>query len=137
MKHLAAHYMNKYPSAVVMFDENKLDVLSSDGLKVALRVNGQGMIVDLGEECGASDKHDIGPIPKDARVYKLYADGSLKMSEEAKERKASAKKLAVDGKILSIEEYKKMGYKFSDKGEVIGLPEKAEAAPVETVVPAE
>lgn len=126
MKHLAAHYMNKYPSAVVMFDEKKLDVLGSDGLKVALRTNGHGMIVDCGDECGASDKHDVGPIPKDARVFKLYPDGSLKMSEEGADRKASAKKLAIEGKILSIEEYKKLGYKFSDKGEVIGLPAQAE-----------
>lgn len=126
MKHLAAHYMNKYPSAVVIFDENKLDVLGDGGLKVALRVNGQGLIVDSGAECGASDKHDISPIPKDARAYKLYADGSLKLSEEGAERKKAAKELAVDGKILSIAEYQKMGFKFSDKGEVIGKPEKSE-----------
>lgn len=130
MKHLAAHYMNKYPSSVVMFDEKKLDVLGDGGLKIALRTNGNGMIVDSGDECGASDKHDIGPIPKDARVYKLYADGSLKKSEEANVRVAASKSLAVDGKILSIEEYKKLGYKFNDKGEIIGLPVKAEVAPI-------
>ena len=123
MKHFAVHYMNKYPGATVMHNENQLDVLSSQGCHVSLRRNGNGMIIDAGADCGAIDKHDVSPIPKDARVFKLYDDGSVKPSEEAPERKASAKKLAVEGKILSIEEYKKLGYKFSEKGEVIVWPQ--------------
>lgn len=126
MKHFAVHYMNKYPNAVVFFDENKLDVLGDGGLKVALRRNGNGMIVDAGLECGASDKHDVSPIPKDARVYKLYADGSIKKSEESEERKAASLKLVSSGKILSIKEYSALGYKFSDKGEVQNWPQPAQ-----------
>ena len=126
MKHFAVHYMNKYPGAIVTHSENQLDVLSSEGLLVALRRNGHGMIIDAGAECGASDKHDVSPIPKDARVFKLYADGSVKKSEEAAERLVSAKKLAVDGKILSISEYQAKGYKFSDKGEVTSSPAQSE-----------
>lgn len=119
MKSEAVHYMNKYPKAVVIYDENKLDVLA-DGLKVALRRDGHGKIVDVSAEMGAQDKHDMSPIPKNARVFKLYDSGKIAKAEEAEERMISRKQILVEDKVLSIAEYraKKDLYEVSAEGEV-------------------
>lgn len=122
MKHLVVHYKNKYPDCHVDHSDDKLDVHGAEGLLVSLRRDGSGMIVDKSAENGASDKHDLSPIPKDARVHKLYESGKMGLSEESEKRKLAVKKLHVDGKILSINEYKTLGYEFNDKGEVKEWP---------------
>ncbi|MFN3453528.1 MAG: hypothetical protein ACK41T_01110 [Pseudobdellovibrio sp.] len=133
MKHLVVHYKNKYPGCHVDYSEDKLDVHGGDGMLVSLRKNGYGLIVDMSSENGAVDKHDLNPIPKNARVFKLYEDGRIGKSEEAEEREKAIKSIHVNGKILSIAEYKaqKDLYDVSDKGEVT---KKVKAQPVQEPV---
>jgi hypothetical protein len=120
MKSYLAHYRNKYPGGNVLASENAVDVYDLNGnYRVALRKDGQGQWRDVGHELGASDQHDLSPIPKNARVHKLYPDGRVGLSEEASERKSDAKKLTVDGKVLSVEQYTKKGIEFDGKQNAI------------------
>lgn len=120
MKSLALHYQNKYPDGHVNHTESSLDAYDNAGaLVVSLRRDGHGKIVDQSKENGALDSHDMCPIPKNARVHKLCGlTGHMKLDEKAAERKAAALKLAVDGKVLSIKEYKEKGYLVSEDGSV-------------------
>lgn len=122
MKSYVAHYKNKYPGAKIEFSESHLDVTDADGvLRVALRIGGGGVLLDKGEELGATDKHDLSPIPKNARVHKLFADGRLGVDDLASERRVAAKVLAEahGGKVPSILELKKAGADFDEKENVI------------------
>lgn len=133
MKSLLVHYKNKYPNGRVEISEDKLDAFCSDGVhRVALRRGGDGVIRDFGKELGAIDKHDLSPIPKNARVFKLYADGTVNLAEEAQERFGVAEEIQYQNKILSINEYKKAGLKFDDKENII-LPEPPAAQPAPVV----
>lgn len=115
-----AHYKNKYPGGKVEFSEDKLDVFNEDGDHcVALRRRGDGSVADCSEEYGCLDRHDLSPIPKNSRVFKLYIDGKVAPSEEAAERKKASAELLVGGKILSSEEYAKHGVEFDFKGNAI------------------
>jgi hypothetical protein len=119
MKSLLVHYKNKYPKGHVVASEHTLDAYDCYGNhRVALRKGGNGQLMDVGAEVGAIDKHDLAPIPKNCRVFKCYQDGTVKPSEEASERLAVASQVAVEGVVLSIEEYKKMGAKVDAQGNV-------------------
>lgn len=117
MKPYVVHLKNKYPNGKVESSENHVDAYDANGdLRVSVRKNGAGAIVDAAGETGALDPFCLEPIPKNARVFKLHADGRVGLSEEAESRKASAKSLAVNGKVLSIEEYKAKGYVIDAQG---------------------
>lgn len=104
MKSYIVHYRNKYPGCAVSYSESSIQVIGSEGLLVALAKNGAGQWVDVGEELGALHKHDLSPIPKDARAFKLYADGKIKLAEEGKERLEARKKyIEKYGHVPSIE----------------------------------
>lgn len=125
MKSYAVHYKNKYPAAKVAFTETSLDVTSADGeLLVALRIGGGGALLDKGEELGARDRHDLAPIPKNARVHKLFACGKIGKDEHAEAREKCSKAMAVDGKVWSIEEYKAKKIKFDGDSIVFGDSEQ-------------
>lgn len=109
MKSLVVHYRNKYPKGRVEASEAHLSVYDSKGeLRVAMQKDGHGRLICVSEEMGALDRHDLSPIPKDARVYKLHnregQQPAIGLSEEAEERKAKRDEyLDADGeKILSM-----------------------------------
>lgn len=129
MKSFAVHYKNVYPGGRVDFTEDRLDAYDADGIhRVALRRGGNGQIIDTSAEVGAFDSHDLAPIPKNARVHKLYADGKIGYSEEYKERWENAKQLRVGGKVLSIKAYESNGVLF----DAAGNAEIRKPAPVES-----
>ncbi|MBX2986484.1 MAG: hypothetical protein KF802_01175 [Bdellovibrionaceae bacterium] len=120
MKAIAVHLKNKYPGGKVESSENHIDAYDAAGdLRVSVRKNGAGQRVDAQHETGALDQLCLSPIPKNARVYKLFADGRVGLSEEAAERKIAAGQLAVAGKVLSLEDYKKAGANIDEAGNVI------------------
>ncbi len=120
MKSYAVHYKNKYPKGRVEFTEDKLDAYCSRGIhRVALRKDGGGAIVDKSKELGALDKHDLSPIPKNTRVFKLNADGSIGLDEQCQERAQVSSVAADQGKILSIDEYAKKGHAVDEKGSLV------------------
>lgn len=122
MKPQLVHLKNQFPGSTFSSSENHVDVTDIDGnLRVSLRKNGAGQIYDAKDETGALEAFSLDPIPKNARVYKLYADGRVGLSEEAAERKLVAKKIAKAGKVLSIAEYKKAGVSLDAAGNVIEL----------------
>lgn len=95
MKSWIAHYRNKYPKGSVRSSESAIDVYDAEGgHRVALRKNGANQMVDASEELGCIDRHDLSPIPKDARVHKLYPSGMIGLSEEHEERSKIAEELA-------------------------------------------
>jgi hypothetical protein len=120
MKAYAAHYGNKHPGGTVEYDDSKLTAFDHKGRKrVHLVLGGNGDIVDRSKEVGALDSHCLSPIPKNSRAMKLYKDGTIGESEEHAERLALAKAIAVDGKVLSIDEYKKMPELFQVDGDIV------------------
>ena len=124
---MIVHFMNKYPGGRVQSSESSMDVFSQDGQHLlALRKNGAGQWVDESETLGASERFDLSPIPRDARVYKV-ADGKIKRDEKADEREAAREKFKSGVKILSIEELEKMGHRFDQKGDSVGEAPKARA----------
>jgi len=104
MKSWVVHYKNKYPGGQVQASESALDVYDANGDHcVALRKDGSGQFVDKSEEYGAKHAHDLAPIPKDARVFKMV-DGKIVPDEKAAERKELAKAYVSDGKVQSCKE---------------------------------
>lgn len=130
MKSYHVHYMNKYPGGKVFSSENSIDVYCERGFhRVALRKDGGGSWVDRSKEFGALDEHSLEPIPKDSRVMKLYRkdrDDVIAPAEEHGVRKQASAQLAVDGKILSIPEYEKKGFKFEADGSLKSAPAQKE-----------
>lgn len=125
MKSLLVHYKNVFPGGRVVATETSLDAYDADGNhRIALRTTGAGSLKDVGSEVGASDDHCLSPIPKNTRAYKLYKDGKVALSEEGAARLKMSAVLAVNGKVLSIEEYEKMEIQFDKEGNAI-TPEKA------------
>jgi len=119
MKAFAVHYLNVFCLGVVHFTEDRLDAYDRLGKhRVSLRLGGNGLVVDAGKENGASDAHDLSPIPKNCRVHKLHADGSVGLDELAESRREVSAAVARDGKILSIEAYKALGYEVDKEGNV-------------------
>lgn len=88
-KSYQVHYKNKYPKCQVKYSETSFDVFDYSGEHhlVSLRKNGAGQVVDVSEEHGCFEKHDLSPIPKESRRYKLYPSGKVAPSEEYIERK--------------------------------------------------
>lgn len=121
MKSFAVHYKNVFPGGRVEFSESHLDAYDADNIhRIALRVGGGGRVLDKGEELGATDVHDLSPIPKNARVHKLFESGRIGLAEESTERAAIAGKICDDtGKVLSIDAYKKVGVEFDAKGNIV------------------
>lgn len=118
MKSLYLHYKNKYPGGSVRSSEASLDVYSASGEHViAMRRDGSGALVDQSEALGLRDRHDLAPIPKDARVFKLV-DGKIGKSEEAAEREKAREAFLCPEKkdvVLSCADLAKHGFKFDDK----------------------
>lgn len=109
MKSYVVHLKNKYPNCIVRSSDSSLDVHSLEGDHViALRKNAHGQWVDAHEELGTLEKFSLAPIPKEARAFKLYANGMIGKSEEHEERKEYARKNAVNcgsyKKILAVGE---------------------------------
>lgn len=124
MRNIAVHYKNKYPGAVVEYSDDRLDVYSGEYHLVALRKNGAGQWVDKSEEIGCMERHDLSPIPKDARVFK-EVDGKISLDEKADERRSLREKFLSNGKILSCEELSKKGFQFDEKQRLLVAPSKA------------
>ncbi len=89
---------------------------------MSLRRGGGGVLLDKQAEHGARDPHDLSPIPKNSRAFKLYADDSIGQAEEYQERISIGYALAKksDGKVLSVAEYRKSaGFDVDDKDNVV------------------
>lgn len=125
MKSLLVHYKNKYPKGQVYASENELDVYNAAGEHVvAIRKNGAGQVVDVSKELGLRDEHDLAPIPKDARCFKVK--GGCVAKDEEHDAREKAREEFMDGdKVLSCEDLKAKGYAFCDKQRVIARPAKA------------
>lgn len=120
LRSLFVHYRNKYPKARVMHSDQGLDVISSDNeLLLALRKNGAGQVIDAQALMGARDAHDLSPLPKDARAYKLFKDGHIGQAEEYSSRVAFAAEIAVKDRVPSCEELSAAGWEFDDKQRVV------------------
>ncbi len=86
-KPYVVHYKNKYPDCQVRTSDSSLDVYSKEGHHlVSLRKNGAGQLVDVSEEEGCEERHDLSPIPKESRRFKLYANGMIGKAEEFEDR---------------------------------------------------
>lgn len=100
------HYKNKYPGGLVQSSASGLDVYDAAGNHcVALRRDGSGALVDQSAQLGCKDAHDLSPIPKDSRVFKLSKDGKIVEDEKAPARKTLREAFLKDGKILSCAEF--------------------------------
>lgn len=129
-KSYVVHLKNKYPGSRVEFAEDKIDVISPEGdLLIALRKNGAGQLIDCGTELGALKAFDLSEIPKNARCFKLFKDGKIGQSEEIEARREVAAKIAKDGEILSVDQYKKMGAEFDFEKNILLKGEKKEESP--------
>jgi len=132
MKSLQVHYMNKYPGGYCEANDQGLRAYDADGkLRVCLQKGGDGGMHDVSEEMGLPDRHDLSPLPKDARVHKVVG-GKIGKSEEAEDRAEAAKKYVVDGRVPSCEELegpkKDTGWKFDKGHEMVSMPEGEESA---------
>jgi hypothetical protein len=115
MKSWAVHYKNKYPGARVFASDDACDVYSADGEHlVAVRRAGHGGWVDVSEEMGCRDRHDLAPIPKEARIYKLQKNGCIGLDEKADARKAWSKGIEGD-RVWSLDEIEKMNAEAESK----------------------
>jgi hypothetical protein len=111
--------MNKYPGGQVRESGESLDVWNKDGEHViAIRKNGAGQLVDCSEEMGLRDRHDLAPIPKQARCYKMV-DGKVSRDDQYEARLEERKKYLCPEKkdvVLSCAELeKKYGKRFDEK----------------------
>lgn len=120
MKSLLIHYKNKYFKGEVRQGDDYLDVYDAEGRHcVALRKSGAGVMIDQSKELGCEHSHDLSPIPKDARLYKLV-DGKLMKDDKFEARLKLVEKFMDDGKVLSCEELEKAGkFKFDAKQVVV------------------
>lgn len=119
MESYFVHYKNKYPGCRIFQSEEALDVYTAGGEHaVALRKNGAGQWVDISEKMGCRDRHDLAPIPKDARLFKMR-DGKFSADEAHEERLEKHKAYVCKQRgdvVLSCDELsKKHGKKFDEK----------------------
>jgi hypothetical protein len=130
------HLKNKYPGAHVTSSDTAIDCYSRDGAHlVALRKSGDGRWVDQSKQLGCEDEFCLAPIPKNARVHKLYADGTIGKSEEHIERAKIADKLAASGgRVPSIFELAKAGAKIDQGGNAVDFAQEQPAKPIEQVL---
>ena len=118
MKSWVVHYKNKYPGAQIRATEESFDVYVGNDHKLSLRKSGAGGWSDVSEEMGCSEKHDLSPIPKDARIFKVLADGKIGKDERAEEREEFSAEVSkkYGGKIPSVDELQKAGIgRFDEK----------------------
>lgn len=132
MKALFVHYKNKYPGGRIEFGDDYLDVYDADGAhRVSLHKNGAGQLVCRSEQLGCVDKHDLSPIPKESRLWKvgkkdvLDKEGkkvgeleAVVKDEKYDQRLESVKKYLKDGKVCSCEEITALSkgeIRFDDK----------------------
>lgn len=120
MKSLLVHYKNKYFGGEIRQGDDYLDVYDKDGRHcVALRKSGAGMMIDQSKELGCEHEHDLSPIPKDARLWKIK-DGKLAKDEQYDARLKQVEKFMEDGKVLSCEALEKAEkFKFDSKQVVL------------------
>lgn len=86
------HLRNKYPEHKIVAHPSSIQVYDKDdNLIVALEKNAHGHFECQKDQYGARDRFCHAPIPKDARVHKLWKDGSVGLAEEHEERKELAK----------------------------------------------
>lgn len=108
------HYKNKYPGGRVSLSESALDVYDAEGEHcVALRKDGGGSFIDRSAAMGCKHEHDLAPIPKDARLFKLK-DGKVSKDELYDERSKGLERFLQDGKILSCDDLKEK-FQFDEK----------------------
>lgn len=109
LKSLVVHYKNKYPTARVESGENHISVISKEGeLLVSVKRGGGGVIIDSQKNDGAKYAHDMSPIPRNTRVWKLTTAHEVEKDEEAAERLPTAKMFEEElGFVPSIEQCKK------------------------------
>lgn len=104
MKPWLVHYKNKFPGCQILSSANSFDVFAKNGAHlISIEKNGMGQWMDVSEEKACLSKHDLAPIPKNSRVWKLFRDGKIGLCEEAKERALIASKIiSAYGHIPSI-----------------------------------
>lgn len=128
MNHLFVHYKNKYPLARVEAREDSLDVYSQEGEHlVSVVKNGAGQWADRSEQLGCRDRHDLAPIPKDSRLYKLEG-GNLVRDDKFQDRKSLVESFVCEkhqDRVLSCAELSKKGWDFDEKQRVVKAPKKA------------
>lgn len=125
MKSLQVHYLNKYPGGHVEASESSVRVYDVDGkLRLALNKGGDGMMHDMSEGMGLMDRHDLSPIPKDARLKKVNKAGHISDDDLAGERAELVGEFVRDGKVLSCDELTAEGYAFCEKQKVQRRPSK-------------
>lgn len=113
MKSWLIHYTNKYPGGRVDVLQRDIVVFCAQGKKrVQLWKNGVDMWVDVSADHLCLDRHDLAPLPKEARAFKLYGDGSVGKAEEYEERIKVCQALASHpiggpGKVPSVDELSK------------------------------
>lgn len=113
MKSWLVHYTNKYPGGRVEAMQRDMIVYCAAGKKrVQLWKNGADMWVDVSADHLCVDSHDLAPLPKEARAFKLYADGRVGPAEEHDDRVKVAQELARHpiggpGKVPSLDELTK------------------------------
>ena len=101
------HLYNKYPQHRVIDGGDSISVVSGEDLKLVMRVEktAHGVYECVQAKSGAREAFDLSPISKDARVYKLHADGSIGKDELAPERKKLSEEMVKKhGKIISVKE---------------------------------
>lgn len=123
MEHLLPHYANKFD--YVECDDRQLKAFLKNGkLAVHLVIDGAGNVKDLSEKLGLPYRHDLSPIPKDARCKKRDSKGNLSNDELHDERlKLREKFLDSNGVVQSCEELSAKGWKFDDKQKLLSSPE--------------
>lgn len=93
MKPLIVHYQNKYPLGVVVHSPNSLLVIEGNRRKVYLERTHGGDWVDRSEEYGCDDRHDLSPLPRDTRAWKLAKEGKIEFDASGMGRLRIAKAL--------------------------------------------
>jgi hypothetical protein len=113
------HYKNKFPGGMVQASESSIDVYDQNGNhQVALRKSGSGAMICQSEQLGCEGRHDLAPIPKDARLWKIK-DGKIAKDELFEERKAKLSQfLDEKGRVKSCAELGLAA--FDEKQKLVG-----------------
>ena len=120
MQAWVVHYKNKYPGCLVQASADSFDVYKGDEHLLSISKNGAGQWCDESEALGLPERHDLSPIPKDSRVYKVI-DGKISKDEEAESRAELSKKFQdKEGKVHSCHDLQKAKlFTFDDKQRVV------------------
>lgn len=108
-KSIVVHLKNKYPDCQVYASESSISVVRENEEILLLKKDAHGSFVDVSEEYGYSERFDLAPIPKEARLHKLSKDGKICKDELCEERKPIAEAIFRKyGKIPSVDELAKV-----------------------------